>query len=328
MENLDYAIFHQKIHKEAKDKHRPLRVMFELTYACNFNCRHCYVPHTYRKRKTLSTADIFAVILQLKDCGCFYLGFTGGEIFTRPDIWKIIGFARKHGLELILYTNGSLINKDGAKRLSDLRVNKVDITIPAISEKTFESITGLVGSHKNFFNAIEYLKRYKVNLGFKTCLLKANQNEIAAIKRFCRTLNAPHRLGDELMPRLDGSLVPYKYRPSATDDNIVKTTGCFERIQTQAAHVDELFKCGAGLNQCAISPDGRLKLCLMINWPNTLVKKDFAQNWERVPLLLKEEIRNKKYPCYLCVARNNCKWCPAYSWLKEKTFMPLKKCTQ
>ena len=164
--------FYIRIHNAAKDKHLPLRVMFELTYRCNFYCQHCYVPLSYRKiseQKELKTKQVLSLLEQLKDIGCFYLGFTGGEPFIREDIMDILWGARRKGFEVLIYTNGSLIDEKIAEQLADLRPNKVDITIPAMSEVSFEAITQMPGSHKKVFNAIDLLYKKGVNLGFKSC---------------------------------------------------------------------------------------------------------------------------------------------------------------
>ena len=127
MKTQSYNNFWQKIHQSARDKGFPLRVMFELTYRCNFHCQHCYVPQDYRDKKgELETREVFDILDQLKDIGCFYLGFTGGEPFVRGDIMDILWYAKRRGFEVIIYTNGSLIDERIACELADLRPNKVD----------------------------------------------------------------------------------------------------------------------------------------------------------------------------------------------------------
>lgn len=207
-----YADFWQHIHKQAKKNQFPLRVMFELTYRCNFSCKHCYIPPGYRNCKELKTKEVFSIIDQLAESGCFYLGFTGGEPFMRRDIMRILRHARKKGLVVIVYSNGSLISRSTARKLAKLRINKVDLTLPAMTAAAFENITGVKGSYDKVFKAIGYLSENKVPLGFKTQVLKENQGEIIKIIDFARSLGAPHRLDDMLSRRLDGSDRPYLYR--------------------------------------------------------------------------------------------------------------------
>jgi MoaA/NifB/PqqE/SkfB family radical SAM enzyme len=264
------------MHEYAHERRVPLRVLVELTYKCNFMCRHCYVPKSWRGKKDLTTSEVLDIIRQLTDAGCFYLGFTGGEIFTRQDIYHILDFSRKQGMQTILYTNGSLIDKAAAKRIAAIGVNKVDITLPAISRAAFEAITGVQGSHKAVFTAIEYLRKYNVALGFKTCLVKANQGEIEAIKNFCAGLGCQHRFDDSTSPRID-------------------------QLMSEQAKPTIGFKCGAAITQCAITPQGEVKLCPLVAWPRLRIsaKQSFPRIWERLPNMLKDGKCRIACPCGL-----------------------------
>src|SRR4030042_674527 len=87
---------------------------------------------------------------------------------SRKDILEILWYAKKSGFEIIIYTNGSLIDEEIAKQLSLLRPNKVDITIPGMSRLAFERISGVSGSRDKVFGVIDLLRKKGVDLGFKT----------------------------------------------------------------------------------------------------------------------------------------------------------------
>ncbi|MFH1504491.1 MAG: radical SAM protein [Candidatus Omnitrophota bacterium] len=339
--------FYAKLHKQAREKLFPLRVMFELTYECNFKCRHCYVPQSYKnKKKELKTKEICIILDQLKDLGCFYLGFTGGEPFMRKDIIKILSYAKKSGFEIIIYTNGSLINAKIAAQLGSLRPNKVDITIPGMSKKAFELISGANGSRDKVFKAIELLRKNEVSLGFKTCVLKENEKEIKKIQDFAASLGALHRLDDMLLPRLDGSREPFEYRGVLTKDEGGTEKGELsisnyqlavsneegskregrERgeacsLQPAACSVNSLFKCGVGQAQAAITPFGELKMCLMIDYLKyNILKMGLRSAWDKMKKAVKDIKPDDNYQCSECELEDYCKWCPAKAWLNNKDF--------
>ena len=344
--------------------------MFELTYRCNFHCKHCYVPQSYRRKKgELKTKEVFFILDQLKDIGCFYLGFTGGEPFLREDIMEILLYAKKKGLELIIYTNGSLIEERIAEELADLRPNKIDITIPAMSKAAFERISGVAGSRDKVFKTIELLRKNGVNLGFKTCVLKENESEIGEIQNFAESLGALHRLDDTLSPRLDGSKEPYQYRGRLFNKaNLRKSNANYRECLNENISVNSrvpnevtqrslslrsrkdtediatfgtisensrLFKCGVGRSQAAITPSGKLKLCLMIDYPKNKVlniedrsrktengkqRENLKEAWERLKELVASIKPNKDYQCDRCELEPYCKWCPARGWLYNGSF--------
>ena len=326
-----------------------MRVMFELTYRCNFRCKHCYVPKSYRKAGELKTKDVFSILDQLRDIGCFYLGFTGGEPFLREDIFDILWYAKKKGFEVIIYANGSLIDEEKADELARLRPNKVDITIPAMSKDAFERISGVSGSRDRVFKTIDLLRKNGINLGFKTCVLKENESEIKEIQDFAASLNALHRLDVMLLPRLDGSKEPYRYRGGLNEKSVAGNTyqvtrsrSCeigqdYEKskLEPRTTNHETLFKCGVGVSQAAITPLGELKMCLIIDYPKYKIlnkrvssiryqvsgqKNGLRDAWERLKELVAAIKPDKNYQCGKCSLYSYCKWCPARGWLENRNF--------
>jgi AdoMet-dependent heme synthase len=322
MKNKPYDNFRQKIHNSAKNKGFPLRVMFELTYRCNFYCKHCYVPMNYRKKGELETKEVFSILDQLAEIGCFYLGFTGGEPFIRKDILNILWYAKKKGFEIIIYSNGSLIDERISGELALIRPNKVDITIPAISRIAFDKISGVHGSRDKVFKAIELLHKKGVSLGFKTSILKKNEKEIEDIQKFADSLGAFHRLSTILEPRLNGSKKPYQYGSALYSSNTEEIdTG--ECVLTDSMGTTNLFKCGVGISQAAIMPSGELKMCVMIDHPRYKILSpgtSLREAWEKQKKLVSNIKPDKNYKCDKCKLEPYCKWCPAKSWLQNKTF--------
>jgi radical SAM protein with 4Fe4S-binding SPASM domain len=86
--------------------------LFEITNMCNMQCRHCYKRDF--GEKDLTFEQIKTIILKISEFGIRHLVFTGGEPFLRKDLFKIIDFAAQNNIEdIVLNTNGSLLNKSG-----------------------------------------------------------------------------------------------------------------------------------------------------------------------------------------------------------------------
>lgn len=317
------------------------------------------MPFSYRKLRELKTKEILLILDQLKDIGCFYLGFTGGEPFIRKNLLQILWYAKKIGFQIIIYTNGSLIDKNIANELMRINPNKVDITIPAMSKTAFERISGVDGSWEKVFKAIKLLYERDVNLGFKTCVLKENESEIKDIQNFADSLGALHRLDNMLLPRLDGSREPYKYRGKLKESLVTSYKSSLDcarlgaerelehvgarrnrevtsKKESKECNLDTLFKCGAGKSQAVITPQGKLKMCLMIDYPKyEILNKDIVTGhtsqaahqetglkraWKRLRELVASIKPDKNYHCDRCKLEPYCKWCPARGWLENGSF--------
>jgi radical SAM protein with 4Fe4S-binding SPASM domain len=76
-----------------------------------------------------------------------------------------------------------------------------------------------------------------------------------------------------------------------------------------------------GKTQVAITPDGKLKMCLMIDYPKyNLLNSTLSREWRRLQELVNGITIDEDYQCRICELRLYCKWCPARSWLKARRF--------
>lgn len=332
MKNLSYGTFREKLNQKAKEKKFPLRAMFELTYRCNFNCVHCYVPFKYRAQSTehraekiLDTKQVFSILEQLRDLGCFYLGFTGGEVFLRKDIFKILWYAKRLGFNLIILTNGSLIDKNQADELKNISLNKIDITLHSMNKDNFENITQTKGSFDKVIRAIKLLQRRNIPLGLKNCLLKENKNDIEEVRSFSKRVGAIARLGASVVSRLDGSLEPiqhsgdselaYQLRRLKPEFSLEP---CFVKHSGQKRNV---FSCGAGTETLTINPKGEIKICLEIDYPKfNIAKFGLKKAWQKLNKIIGLIEQDDNFKCNTCQLYRYCRWCPARSWTFNKTF--------
>lgn len=318
MRRVNHHSFWQQLAAKADRGALPLRVMFELTYRCNFRCRHCYLPAGFSRRAQLPLAQVRTVLDQLSAAGCFFIGFTGGEPLLRRDFLAIVRHAAARGMQPIIYTNGSLLDSEMVRALSELPINKIDVTVPAVSEKAFGRICGVKAMKRRVFGGIERLRRFRIPFGLKVCSLADNRDEIESIRKFAAAVGAPLRIDRLLSPRLDGSRAPYEFSDRQWTDARVEPGGC---VAAGALTPGEHFYCAAGKTQAAITPDGLLKLCVMINYPLLpVLKPSFSHAWKRLRCLQQKIRPGRAFPCRSCGLRQFCLWCPGRSWLFNRTF--------
>ena len=115
---------------------------WELTYSCNLKCRHCYVSKDLG-RQEFGLDKAKEVINQLRELGCLYLVFSGGEIFCRKDFFEIASYARDQGFALRLMTNATKINQANIEKIAALLPLAVEISVYAASSQVHDLITGV-----------------------------------------------------------------------------------------------------------------------------------------------------------------------------------------
>ena len=321
--------FYQKINQLARTRKFPLKAMFELTHQCNFRCIHCYVVPDLKK-KELTTNQVKQILDQLKEAGCFHVGFTGGEPLLRKDIFEILGYAKVNGFRITLLTNGYLINKNAAKEIASLgtSLNRVDVSVLGAAKETFEKITGKKAAFAKVMRAIKLLKDEGVDVQIKATLMEPNKEEFIKIKKLAEKIGTMFRYSPSLTPRTNGDQAPLDYQVNPEEVyNIKKMLSGrpdvvnerdLEGWDSGKAMEKPLLRCGAGQSEITISAYGEMNLCLEIPFPQyNLLEGNFRDGWEKI----KKFVGNLKVPegylCDTCILSPFCRWCPAKGWLLE-----------
>lgn len=68
----------------------PLMVVWNITQACNLNCRHCYRNATARPTPELSLEEKLAAVDQMAAAGVPFLVIAGGEPLFTKDLWPVL----------------------------------------------------------------------------------------------------------------------------------------------------------------------------------------------------------------------------------------------
>jgi radical SAM protein with 4Fe4S-binding SPASM domain len=88
---------------------------------CNLACEHCLVSSGPSRDQGLDTDRILRAIDQAVALGAVRVFFTGGEPLARPDIFELAEYVvAKHRCELVVLTNGTLLEGEGLDRLTAL----------------------------------------------------------------------------------------------------------------------------------------------------------------------------------------------------------------
>ena len=94
----------------------------ELTERCNNACIHCCINQpegdASARAREMDTAFVKNVLTQAADLGCLTVRFTGGEPLLRDDFAELYLFARRLGIQVILFTNARRITPEIAQLLA------------------------------------------------------------------------------------------------------------------------------------------------------------------------------------------------------------------
>ena len=126
---------------------RLLSMEIEFSLRCNFRCRYCYVGQNGQQARELSPEEIRDVILQAKELGARKIIVLGGEPMVYPRVMDMLGFIRGQGLAAEMFTNGTNMTPENARRLHTLGVQVV-LKMNSFDERVQDELAGLRGAYR------------------------------------------------------------------------------------------------------------------------------------------------------------------------------------
>jgi MoaA/NifB/PqqE/SkfB family radical SAM enzyme len=111
----------------------PNTFLISPTMRCNLRCSNCYAAN-YDMKDDLEFEVIDRVLTEGEDLGIFFVTILGGEPFIRPDLWEI--YRRHSDILFHVYTNGTLVNKEVARRLAELGNMIILFSLEGFEEET------------------------------------------------------------------------------------------------------------------------------------------------------------------------------------------------
>lgn len=169
----------------------PWTVSWKVISACNLRCKHCYfddeLGKSYNTQNDLNGDEIIKLANDLvADFGIVNYSITGGESLLRKDIFEIIKIIKASNAIVSLQTNGTLITKPIAKKLSDLlnpNTDFIQISLDGL-ENTHDSIRG-EGNFKKAINGIKLMVDSGIKVNVNCTPISKNINELVELYRFC-----------------------------------------------------------------------------------------------------------------------------------------------
>jgi radical SAM protein with 4Fe4S-binding SPASM domain len=303
----------------------PLGVHLDLTYRCNERCVHCYLDH--EDNGEMTTAEIKDVLDQLAEAGTFFLTLSGGEVLMRRDFFEILEHARRLLFNVKIKSNGVMIREKEARRIRDLGVEQVQISIYSRRPEIHDAITKLPGSLKRSIEAIRFLKSQGLKVVIANVLMTANLGDHAGVQALARELEVIYTVDPTITPKIDGDTSILNLRiPGSELDAVFHNPNLVGNVKEFCAtppapgeDVMEGYSCSAGHTAAYITPYGDVFPCVQFPLPSGNVRRQkFMDIWQNSPEL--NELRSihvKDLPvCSSCRHAGTCTRCPGLAYME------------
>ena len=242
-------------------------VQLSLVDECNLKCIYCYATDRPKSINRLSREDHFKLIDDINGIsGKADIVLTGGEPLLSPYSIELAEYARRLGHQVQLLTNGMLVTKHNAKRISDtfsLIKISVDGSIPTIHE---------FHRGKNTFattlKTIDLLTQHNAPLQIAMTVTKRNIHDIDAMTKMfgSRLTFAPLFVAGRAKKNKELSITGKEYYEALSSVNGVKPLS-YLCSSLSASKQKRIIKCAIGDGEISISEAGDVYPCQLLHFP-------------------------------------------------------------
>jgi radical SAM protein with 4Fe4S-binding SPASM domain len=317
----------------------------ELTERCNNACQHCYInlpaDDTRAKRRELTTDGWKDLLCQAADLGALTVRLTGGEPLLREDFSEIYIYARRLGLEVVLFTNARLITPELADLFARVPPRQpIEISVYGMHAESYDAVACSAGAFIEFQKGANLLLERKIPFVVKSVLLPPTCAEMDQFEDWAATIpwmDKPPAYAFYLdlrarrdSPSKNRRIKDLRYSPEesmtlrARHEDLYRNDMaqfCSRFIQPPG---DRLFSCGAGEAGC-VDAYGIYQMCMLLRHPDTVY--DLKQGTLRqaltevFPRFRQTRATNPAYlrRCARCFLKGLCEQCPGKSWAEHGT---------
>jgi MoaA/NifB/PqqE/SkfB family radical SAM enzyme len=255
----------------------PLLGIIIPTYRCNLRCEMCGFWKRKPKRE-FDTREIFKVIDNFAEIGTKAISFSGGEPLLRKDIFNMIKYSKERGMITHLATNGTLVNEEVAKKLFDLEIDAISISLDGATPEIHDDIRGVRGSFEKTVTGLKNLsdifKYTETSIDVTVLFSEHNFPEIHKIVKLANGIGiksvgltplhnllneAPgaNRIKAEKIAKAVDDIISIKKENGIIDNS----TEYLEQIKKYFEGADLTSPCSAGVTTCVFDCYGDIFPC-------------------------------------------------------------------
>jgi radical SAM protein with 4Fe4S-binding SPASM domain len=216
---------------------------------------------------------------EARSLGVEAIQMSGGEVFTRPDIFLVLEAVREAGLAVDIPTKMGL-SLDAAYRLRDLGIRVIQVSLDSANPEVLDFMVGVKNHHRAIFATLENLRTAGLRVRTNTVLTPYNLHTTGRLLQYLGELGNVFRValtpygrsffrcddglfvGEEDLFSVEETVATFRDR---YPHMVVAVTGVPAKMpegeeQRQKAWKERAY-CTADRDGFVILPDGRVTVC-------------------------------------------------------------------
>jgi radical SAM protein with 4Fe4S-binding SPASM domain len=309
----------------------PWGVQIDLTMRCNEICVHCY--RVEESRPDLTTEELYGLLEQLASAGTLYLTFSGGEVLLRRDFFAIVERARRLRFDVRVKTNALLVTEEVARRLVDLGVSQVDISLYSLDPERHDGVTLVPGSLRRTLEGAVLLRDAGMRVRLNCPLMQQTAEGYQDLLEWGEARGFKVSFDPTITAKSNGDPTPLRLRISRDQLRDLLRHPYFhaavsppevppETPKIAAPDPADEIPCGASHSSCYISPYGDVYPCVSLPIPcGNIRQRPFLEIWRHSEEMLRVRgiLTNDLPRCRTCTLADHCSRCPGMAYMEHRS---------
>ena len=250
----------------------PEGIVLELSYKCNYRCRHCYNNSSSNFPTYMDIEFIESLLDEIESLGVKVIELTGGEPTIYPYFKDVLKSIFLHNFDLVgILSNGSGFTEETYKLLKEFKDKvAVQIDLHGASPSYVEWFTGNKAAFNKAIEAISQIASLGIPVRVACNVTPKNVDQMFDVAKIAKNLGAASvafgpvaplgraRENKDIVLSLDLNAFE-KFRKNI--DDLLKIYG--KDFIATLENIPNRINCGAGWNNLTISPTLDVKICQM-----------------------------------------------------------------
>jgi len=304
---------------------RKIFIQWDSTNDCNLECSHCYHNREGKGHKNhiqdeniMNFKEVISIINDLNETGKRWemiprFQISGGEPLMRRDLYNILDYTKKIGMETRLLTNGTLITNKKAEKLYDKGIRRLQISIDGNRER-HNFIRRKPFAYDKAMEGIRNCANNRIDVTVSMTAMQSNKNDLEEVIKSSIGSGAKYVGTQSYVPNPNLGTNDPEFLNSRELYTLNQETRRLEKkygdkiciLQTEVlwhlmqwdtklkleARDKDLFLsgCGAGWSGISVLSDGTVYPCRRLPIPIGHISEGFAKIMVEDPIL--QDLRN------------------------------------
>jgi MoaA/NifB/PqqE/SkfB family radical SAM enzyme len=276
----------------------PIYVSWNYTYACNFNCTHCYSRAGWYPQE-LDTPAYERIVQQFIDNQIMRVGLGGGEPMSRKDVLHVLGLMGEDGIDTNMTTNAWFLDDAAIQGLATARLGTLYVSVDSADPSAHDAFRRKDGSFSRVERGVARAVAAGLRVVFSTVLTQKNVHmmdefvrlalawQVAGIefKRFRPTGNGAEVADELTLPKGEQAAVP-SVVGAARRAHPQLDIRLIYNAETEGGASDVDSGCPCGVRSLTLRPNGDVATCAYsATTLGNLASEDIGTIWREHPAL-------------------------------------------